>query len=158
MIALARTHMECISMMAFGWTLASCATESTRAMHLRDATSLLLLRRGEEIELRWDTPPRTPDGPSWSYPRGTGLTSAEAFRNTLVALDRELIAAMDARVALVEGGWQRAGVELDAATLRRDHADRARWMERTLTRPYTRSHAWDDVIAAVIALERSVPR
>lgn len=72
------------------------------------------------------------------------------FLAAVTELDRALLAAMDQRISELEESAPVPGVEWDVAQLRRDHSDRATWLQRARDRePGT---DWDAVRAGVCTL------
>lgn len=126
------------------------------ASHLVGAPTLHLWCYGDELRIHWRSSPRGPDGPVWSSPNGDAITSANAFRELLLKFDRDLFAAMEARVESVAKNWSRPEIEIDAEALRREQADRATWLQRALNTPRFREHGWTETIDAVIELERLI--
>jgi hypothetical protein len=77
-------------------------------------------------------------GPAARFSVPTG-----AYLDAVHALDRELMTAMRQRVEQLERRGRLPGVDLNLGGLRREHADRERWLARNLARsPKT---DWDAV-------------
>lgn len=126
------------------------------AHHLVGAPTLQMWRFGDDLRIRWCTSSPTKEDPVWSSPKGDAIMSVSAFRDELIRFDRELIAAMHARVDAVEENWSRPEVKIDVVQLHREHADRATWLERALDVPRHREHPWEAVVDAVVELEREI--
>jgi hypothetical protein len=75
----------------------------------------------------------------------------------LIRFDRDLIAAMQRRVEVVES-WGRPEIRIDVEELRREHADRSTRLRRALDGPSHRAHPWEAVVDAVVELERELGR
>jgi hypothetical protein len=120
--------------------------------HLNGAPCLDLWCHGDDLHIRWRSSPPSPHAFVWSSPSGDAVASAAAFRDELLRFDRALIASMQRRVDDVVAGALRPAITIDVGALRREQAERATWLDRELSRlPAT---SWDDVIAAVVELER----
>lgn len=122
-----------------------------------DAPRLHMWRVGEVLHLHWHTLLAEPGGPVWPSPRGTAVTSPDAFHSALINFDRDLLAAMEARVVAVERGWQRTEIGIDVRGLRREHEDRAGWLEKGFQSEAARSPPpWESVLAGIDELERRI--
>lgn len=126
------------------------------AAHLVGAPWLRAWRDGDALQLQWASGTFCPADLQWSSPRGQATVPADVFRGALGTFDRELIAAMEARVCAIEQHGPPPGIAIDVAHLRHEQQDRATWLERALRIPRAREHSWDDVVAAIIALEREL--
>jgi len=124
------------------------------AIHLVGAPALQLWRMGDELRIHWHSSPRAANGSTWSSPNGNAVVMADAFRQALIDFDRDLISAMENRVTEIERGWRRSEITIDVEHLRREQVDRSTWLERALLSP--RARAWDEVVDAVLELERRV--
>ncbi|MYS81117.1 DUF5984 family protein [Embleya scabrispora] len=67
-------------------------------------------------------------------PTGRVTLSTEAFVAAVTAFDRELLAAMEERVAGFEAVGPPAGIDLDLRLLRHEQHDRATWLDRAMAR------------------------
>lgn len=103
--------------------------------YLRAGPDITFWRVDDVIRIRCDNRDKLLDGVAiWSsalveleLPLGVFLDAVRAFGN-------DLIAQMDERTTAVERGWSRDGVRLKAADLRRDHEERATWLEAAVAR------------------------
>jgi hypothetical protein len=126
------------------------------AGHLVRAPSLQMWRCNDELHLHWKSAQGESETPAWSSPNGRATTNASAFREELIKFDRELIAAMESRVSEIERNWNRPEITIDVEDLRRDHADRALSLQRTFERPRYREPSWDEIVKAVIAVDKRI--
>ena len=126
------------------------------AGYLRGAPRAHFWCRGEEIHIRWRSLPREADSPLWSSPSGDAVTPLAPFREGLVRFDHDLIKAMGERIDSIARRWSRPEIKIDVEQLRREHADRATWLESAFTTPRAKSHSWNDVIEAVTMLEQRI--
>lgn len=69
------------------------------------------------------------------------------FLAAVSELDRELFSVMDQRISRLEASGPPPGVELDVERLRREHRDRARWLQRA--RDHEPGTDWDVVRAGL---------
>ncbi|OKI22259.1 hypothetical protein A6A07_34270 [Streptomyces sp. CB03911] len=88
---------------------------------------------GDRITLSWAHEPGHRIGFAAS-PAGRLVLPTDDFLAAVAELDGALLAAMEQRVATLEASGPPAGVELDLEQLRREHRDRAGWLERARTR------------------------
>lgn len=128
------------------------------ATHLVGAPTLQIWRCDDELRLSWKSRPRDSETPAWSSPNGEAATNANAFHEELIKFDRELISAMSTRIREIERNWDRPEIAIDVEDLRRDHALRASQLQRALQGPRYGQRSWDEVVEAVIALEKRVGR
>jgi hypothetical protein len=134
---------------ALGWWF----SREMSAGHLVRAPSLQMWRCGDALHMHWKSAPRESETPAWSSPDGKATTSADAFREELIKFDRELIAAMGARVSEIERNWNRPDIAIDVKDLRREHDDRSTLLQRAFQGPRCCKPSWDAIVEAVIALE-----
>lgn len=111
--------------------------------HIIGAPTLYLWREGDEVHARWHSGPREPHAPRWTSPQGAAVIAFAAFEQELQRFDRALMDAMSARVAADEN-------------LREQHQDRTTWLLHARTMPWSVQHGWDEVLAAVTALEARI--
>ena len=97
---------------------------------------------------------RGSDYPAWSSPRGEVIVTVTAFCDELVRFDRALIDSMARRVEQIADRWAR--LKIDIEKLRRDHADRATWMQRAMTMKRSWTASWSDVLRRVEAVEARI--
>ncbi|MFD8383985.1 DUF5984 family protein [Streptomyces sp. NPDC059679] len=85
----------------------------------------------------------------------TGLVTVptSAFVAAVAELDRALLEAMELRIGELEAAGPPPGAELDLERLRREHRDRAGWLERA--RRYAYATDWAAVRTGAAALLRS---
>jgi hypothetical protein len=86
---------------------------------------------------------------------GRVTVPTSAFVAAVAELDRALLEAMERRIGELEAAGPPPGVELDLEHLRREHHDRAGWLERA--RRYTYVTDWAAVRAGAEALLNSRP-
>lgn len=106
---------------ALGWRGDHCLDFG----YLADAPRNLWWRTGDELTVMWwdrDRPPIREQ------------VRVDDFLAALADFDRELMAAMDDRVAQVEAGGAPAGSRIDIPGLRREHDERARWLRESSSR------------------------
>jgi hypothetical protein len=113
-------------------------------------------RAGDELHVHWKSMPGESETPAWSSPNGRAATNANAFREELVKFDRELIAAMESRVSEIERNWSRPEIAIDIGGLRREQADRALTLQRAFERPRYRQPSWDEIVEAVVAVDKRI--
>lgn len=94
----------------------------------------------------------------WASPSGDGVVPTGAFLDEVAAFDRRLISLMEERVAGAERSWNRPGVRLDLAKLRREQTWRHEALDEVLRAPMKRVHDWDAVIEAIAAIDRELAR
>ena len=124
--------------------------------YLHGAPRLDFWRHGEELHVEWSSPPTKPGEPTWVSPGGSAVVSVGEFRDKLVELDRALIAAMGERIDAAAQSWARADVKVDIDELRRDHADRSTWLQKSLDVGSDKLPPWDEILAAIGELEQRV--
>ncbi|WTW96743.1 DUF5984 family protein [Streptomycetaceae bacterium NBC_01309] len=121
--------------------------------HLRDAPWLRFWRtadgdgngngNGEDtVTLSWQHPPDS-DVEFVAPASGRVTVPTDAFIAAVTDFDHVLISAMDERVTELETGGPPPGVSVDLAQLRREHQDRASWLQRAFER--SRSTDWEAV-------------
>jgi hypothetical protein len=79
------------------------------------------------------------------------VVDAGQFVAAVEEFDRELLSAMEARIAEVEASPP-IGVEIDLDQLRREHEDRSGWLERA--RDWHRSTDWNAIRAGAALLSK----
>lgn len=87
----------------------------------------------DEITVDW----RHQDDGEIGFSAGSAVrftVATSEYLDAVHALDRELMAAMEQRVAELERRGGLPGVSLDVPWLRREHEDRAQWLARNLDR------------------------
>lgn len=126
------------------------------AHHLVDAPSLAMWRSGDDVHMHWRSRPRRSEGPGWASPNGEAITKAETLRAELNEFDRDLIAAMEARITAIERSWSKPEIEIDIEDLRRDHTRRVNHLECAVRYLHYYERDWDDVMGAMLELEREV--
>jgi hypothetical protein len=74
---------------------------------------------------------------------GQATTPTSAFVGAVEELDRELLSAMEERIAELERSGPPPGVHIDMQQLRAEHRDRATWLQRRRTQ--ARATDWTEV-------------
>ncbi|ADI10690.1 hypothetical protein SBI_07570 [Streptomyces bingchenggensis BCW-1] len=99
--------------------------------------------------------PSDPEGEIEFAGPATGRVTVptSAFVAAVTELDRALLEAMERRIGELEAAGPPPGVELDLEQLRREHRDRAGWLERA--RRYAYATDWAAVRTGAAALLRS---
>lgn len=105
--------------------------------HFVGAPTLYLWRVDDDLHVRWHAEP------GWASPRGAAVIGYAAFAEEVQRFDHALMAAMRARTGT-------------SARLRREQDDRESWLAHALAMPWTVQHTWDEVVAAVVALEARI--
>ncbi|MFC9330920.1 DUF5984 family protein [Kitasatospora sp. NPDC057015] len=88
---------------------------------------------GDRVTLTWTHEPGHRIGFA-APPAGRLVLPTDDFLAAVTELDGALLAAMEQRVATLEASGPPVGVDLDLEQLRREHLDRAGWLERARTR------------------------
>ncbi|MCF2532202.1 DUF5984 family protein [Yinghuangia soli] len=124
--------------------LAPDASGTTGSSHTLDLGYLrvaprLRLRRtrttaADTVTLAWENPPDDPDVRFTAPPAGRTTIPTADFLAAVADLHDNLFTAMDARIRTLETAGLPPGIHIDLAALRREHADRATWLERALAR------------------------
>jgi hypothetical protein len=124
--------------------------------HLNGAPHMNLWRDGDDLQVRWRSPPSRADAPFWCSPEGDEIVAVQRFCDELARFDRDLIAAMQVRVDAIAADGLRPEIAIDVGALHAQQADRATYLHHALTiRPGGLPH-WDDVIGAVLEAEHSL--
>ena len=89
---------------------------------------------------------------------GQVTVAADAFLAAIRHFDSELLTAMDDRIRALEQAGPPAGIHLDLDHLRREHDDRATWLERRLAHDPDPAPEWDTVRAGVRRLHTDPTR
>lgn len=92
--------------------------------HLRAGPSITFWRTGTGLHIRCDNRSRQIDGvPIWRSERMEATVPLPWFLAEVRHFGEQFLAQMDERVRLVEAGWEREGVALNAEDLRRAQAE-----------------------------------
>lgn len=116
--------------------------------YLRDSPAICFSRRDGQVTIDWEMP----EPNKFAVPRtGTVAVDAGQFVAAIEEFDRELLAAMAARIAEVEAS-PLVGVEIDLEQLRREHEDRSGWLQRA--RSWQRATDWNAIRAGAALLSK----
>lgn len=126
------------------------------AYHLPPGATVSIWSAAGETRISWCAIGE--DSGVWESPSGDGVLPTGAFLDEVSAFDRRLISLMEERVAGAERSWNRPGVRLDLAQLRKEQQWRQGALDDALRAPLKRVHDWDAVIEAIAAIDRELAR
>lgn len=122
--------------------------------YLSPSARIWMWSEDDVVRIAWDNRDIVIDGqPVWSAQRGAYSLSREAFLDAVRAFDRALIGQMADRVDQVCRHWNRPEIHVDFDGLRRDHDDRATWLQNRLDYRDRFATDWEAVAAAMKTID-----